>query len=48
MKKTTGRARRALAAAIALSAGLSLAFAGAAGVQALGQAQGWPAPRPRC
>ena len=40
MKKTTGRARRALAAAIALSAGLSLAFAGTTGAQAQGQAQG--------
>ena len=40
MKKTTGRARRALAAAIALGAGLSLAFAGTTGAQAQGQAQG--------
>ena len=40
MKKTTGRARRVLAAAIALSAGLSLAFAGTTGAQAQGQAQG--------
>ena len=39
MKKTTGRARRALAA-IALSAGLSLAFAGTTGAQAQGRAQG--------
>ena len=39
MRKTTGRGRRALAAAIVLSAGLSLAFAGAASVQAQGQAQ---------
>jgi hypothetical protein len=38
MKKTTRRARRALAAAIALSAGLSLAFAGMTVAQAQEQA----------
>ena len=38
MKNTNGRPRRALAAAIALSAGLSLAFAGTTGAQAQEQA----------
>jgi hypothetical protein len=36
MQKITGRVRRALAAAIALAAGLSLAFAGTSGAQAGG------------
>ena len=39
MQKTTGRVRRAVAAAVALTAGVSLASAGSAGAQAREEAQ---------